>query len=316
MRICIVGIGLIGSSLARALRLLEKLPPECLEGANLLVHKRTAPSETAAPSENSAKPEIWICDCSANHLEIAKANHLGDQYFLNVAAAVTECDFVFVCVPVDKVASVILEFAPFLKSGAIVTDVGSVKEPIIEALEGKLPANVIYIPGHPIAGTECSGPAAGFAALFDGKPYILMKPVGQEKAFSAVAALVGAIGAKVYELQAGQHDKIFAHTSHLPHLLAYAAMLSVRKADDDRELYEELAGGGFHSLTRVAASDPALWADIFLMNAAQLQVALKQFLQETEYLISLVKSGDRKCIVEALTTARRKTAHAAQTGLR
>ncbi len=210
------------------------------------------------------------------------------------AEAVEGADLVILCVPVGAMAAVTAEIAPHLAPGAVVTDVGSVKGAVIEAVAPLLPHHVEFIPGHPLAGTEHSGPSAGFAELFDNR-WCLLTP-GEDADPRAVARLRAfweSLGARVDTMDAAHHDLVLAVTSHVPHLIAYT-MVGV--ADDLRRVTSSevinYSAAGFRDFTRIAASDPTMWRDVFLSNKEATLDILGRFTEELFALQRAIRTGD------------------------
>ncbi|MDA0997688.1 MAG: prephenate dehydrogenase/arogenate dehydrogenase family protein, partial [Proteobacteria bacterium] len=237
-KIALIGVGLIGSSLARRIR------------------------------QDGLAGEIAVATRSAETL--ARAGELGlfDSGTLDAVEAATDADLVIICTPMGSVADVGRQIAGALKHGAIVSDVGSVKSPVLRDLAPLLPANVHLVPGHPVAGTEHSGPDAGFPTLFDKRWTILTPAAGTDAAaVDRVAALWRACGARVEVMDAGHHDQVLAITSHLPHLIAYTIVGTATELGEDlqKEIIQ-FSASGFRDFTRIAASDPVMWRDIFLAN--------------------------------------------------
>ncbi|WP_075216317.1 prephenate/arogenate dehydrogenase family protein [Mongoliimonas terrestris] len=255
-RVAIIGIGLIGSSLARAVR-----------ARGLAGH-------------------IAIADRSPDHLERAEALGLGDSLHAGADAAVKDADLVISCVPVGASEEVAKLISRDLKPGAIVSDVGSVKGSVIRQMQPHLPANVHLVPAHPVAGTEFSGPDAGFAELFENR-WCIVTPL-EDSDPAAVEALVRfwrALGSNVETMGADHHDLVLAITSHVPHLIAYNIVGTA--ADLETVTQSEVmkfSAGGFRDFTRIAASDPTMWRDVFLHNREAVIEVLGRF---TEDLIAL-----------------------------
>ncbi len=210
------------------------------------------------------------------------------------AEAVEGADLVILCVPVGAMAAVTAEIVPHLAPGAVVTDVGSVKGAVIEAVAPLLPHHAHFIPGHPLAGTEHSGPAAGFAELFDNR-WCLLTP-GEDADPRAVARLRAfweSLGARVDVMDPGHHDLVLAVTSHVPHLIAYT-MVGV--ADDLRRVTSSevinYSAAGFRDFTRIAASDPTMWRDVFLNNKEAALDILGRFTEELFVLRRAIRTGD------------------------
>jgi cyclohexadieny/prephenate dehydrogenase len=255
-RMALIGIGLIGSSIALASR-----------RAGLVEH-------------------IAINTRSKDTLARAEILQLGDSYHTDMAEAVAGADLVIVCTPVGACETVAQTIASHLADGAIVTDVGSVKGAVIDQMAPYLPDHVHFIPGHPIAGTEESGPDAGFAELFIDRWCILTPVEGSDAA--AIPRMRGfweGLGSNVELMEAGHHDKVLAITSHLPHLIAF----NIVGTASDLEFVQDsdvikYSAGGFRDFTRLAASDPTMWRDVFLHNK---DAALEMLGRFTEDLIAL-----------------------------
>jgi cyclohexadieny/prephenate dehydrogenase len=258
-RIALIGIGLIGSSIARAVR-----------RGNLAGHI------AAYSRRQSTRDE---CD----ELNIVDSIHA------DPADAARDADLVIICVHLGAYADMARAMAPVLKAGAIVSDVGSVKACVARDIGHLLPANTHLVPGHPISGTEKSGPAAGFAELFDNRWCILTPgPDADQAVVDKVASFWRRIGSNIEIMDAGHHDLVLAVTSHLPHLIAYNI---VGTAGDLEEVTQgevvKYSAGGFRDFTRIAASDPTFWRDVFLMNKEAVIEVLGRF---TEDLIALQRA--------------------------
>lgn len=260
----IIGIGLIGSSLARVLR--QKGLADKITGA--------------ARSEKNRKTALSL--------------GVVDEAFENPLDAVRGADIVFVCTPVGIIAETIGKFVPALKKGAIVSDVGSVKAEIIKQVKPYLTDSFFFIPGHPVAGTEKSGPENGFAELFDERWCILTPETGTNaEAVAAVREVWEQAGMKVEEMSAERHDKVMALMSHLPHLIAYTIVGTA--ADLETETREDVikyAAGGFRDFTRIAGSDPVMWRDIFLNNTGAVLDCLQRFSEDLTVLQKAIRQKD------------------------
>ncbi len=247
-RLTIVGVGLIGGSLALALK------------------------------QAGVVGEVVGCGRGKPNLE--KAVELGviDRYDRDPVSAVTGADVVFLATPVKSFAAVTRQILPGLKDGAVLTDGGSVKGEIIEQLEPLLPGAVHFVPGHPIAGTEKSGAEAAFATLYQGKRCILT-PTGKtsEAAFDLVRTMWQATGCEVVSMDAEKHDRVLAAISHLPHMVAYSLVNAVGSYDHYEENILEYSAGGFRDFTRIASSDPTMWRDIAETNRDALVEMMEQF---------------------------------------
>ena len=226
--------------------------------------------------------------------DIAKKIGLCDEVFDTVEEAVKDADLVILCVPVGAMEQVMLEIAPFLKSGSTISDVGSVKRAVIDAVEPHLPIDVKFVPAHPLAGTEHSGPESGFASLFDNRWCLLTDHGSADKeAQNKVMNFWKSLGANVEFMDADHHDLVLAVTSHAPHLIAYT-MVGV--ADDlgkvtDSEVIKYSAAG-FRDFTRIAASDPTMWRDVFLSNKEATLEILGRFTEELFDLQRAIRTGN------------------------
>jgi len=262
--IALIGIGLIGSSIAREIR-------EKQLAGTIVVSTRSDPT-----------------------LKRAGELGLGDRYTLSAGEAVKDADLVVVSVPVGASGAVAAEIAAHLKPGAIVTDVGSTKGSVIAQMAPHLPKTVHFIPGHPIAGTEHSGPDAGFAGLFRGRWCILTPPPGtDEEAIARLRLFWETLGSMVDEMDPEHHDKVLAIVSHLPHIIAYNI---VGTADDLETVTEseviKYSASGFRDFTRLAASDPTMWRDVCLHNKDAILEMLARFSEDLASLQRAIRWGD------------------------
>jgi cyclohexadieny/prephenate dehydrogenase len=219
---------------------------------------------------------------------------------------VADADLVVLCVPVGAMGAVAKEIAPHLKAGATVTDVGSVKRDVIDTVGPHLPEGVHFVPAHPLAGTEHSGPESGFAELFDNR-WCLLVPVenSDPDAVAKLRALWEGMGANVDEMDADHHDLVLAVTSHTPHLIAYT-MVGV--ADDLRRVTDseviKYSAAGFRDFTRIAASDPTMWRDVFLTNKDATLEILGRFTEELFALQRAIRTGDGEHLHDYFTRTR------------
>ena len=280
-KIALVGLGLIGSSLARVIR-----------------HKGLAGN-------------LAVTTRSAETLKRARALDLGDSYWPQAKDAVRDADLVIVSVPVGASGSVAAEIASSLKQGAIVTDVGSTKRSVIEQMQGHIPADVHFIPGHPIAGTEKSGPDAGFAELFENRWCILTPLAGTDgDAIDSLRAFWQACGSQVDMMDPGHHDMVLAMVSHLPHIIAYNI---VGTADDLETVTKseviKYSASGFRDFTRLAASDPTMWRDVCLHNKDAILEMLARFSEDLASLQRAIRwsDGDKLFDLFARTRAVRRS---------
>src|SRR5690625_762536 len=275
-RAAILGIGLIGSSLARVIR------------------------------TRGLAVEIVGFDASPEVRRRAEVLELCDRLADTPADAVAGADLVLLCVPVGANAEVAEAMAPGLATGAIVSDVGSVKLAVVRDVGPWLPEGVHFVPGHPLAGTEHSGPDAGFADLFDNRWCILTPlPDTDEAAVAQLRAFWESLGARVESMDAAHHDLVLAVTSHVPHAIAYT-MCGV--ADDmarvtDQEVVQYSAAG-FRDFTRIAASDPVMWRDVFLANKGATIEILGRFVEELMSLQRAIRTGDGDHLLAYFTRTR------------
>jgi cyclohexadieny/prephenate dehydrogenase len=243
---------------------------------------------------------------SAETRDIARDIGLCDRVCDSMAEAVDGADLVVLCVPVGVMEAVATEIAPALKPGATVSDVGSVKRAVIEAVAPHLPDNVHFVPAHPMAGTEHSGPRSGFAELFEGK-YTLIVPMpdSDRAAVERLEQLWHGMGAQTNEMDPDHHDLVCAVTSHAPHLIAYT-MVGV--ADDLRRVTDteviKYSAAGFRDFTRIAASDPTMWRDVFLTNKDATLEILGRFTEELFALQRAIRTGDGDHLHDYFTRTR------------
>jgi cyclohexadieny/prephenate dehydrogenase len=275
-RLALIGTGLIGSSIARAAR------------AERLVGSIVATARTAQTRRRVM--ELGIAD------QVVDTN----------AAAVEGADLVIVCIPVGQCGAAAREIAPHLAPGAIVSDVGSVKTQVVQDMAPHLPAGVHFVPAHPVAGTEYSGPDAGFAELFVGRWCILTPPEGADAvAVKRLRAFWSGMGAKVDVMAPEHHDLVLAITSHVPHLIAYTI---VGTADDlsavTRSEVLQYSAGGFRDFTRIAASDPTMWRDIFLANKTGVLEMLGRFNRDLAKLTDAIEAADGDTLFDLFTRTR------------
>jgi cyclohexadieny/prephenate dehydrogenase len=275
-RVTVIGLGLIGSSIARAVKQLGLAGELVATDASPQVQKRAV--------------ELGLAD------RIAATN----------AEAVTDADLVIVCVPVGACGDVAASIGPHLKAGAIVSDVGSVKGMIVRDMAPHLPKTVHFIPAHPVAGTEYSGPDAGFAELFINRWCILTPPPDADPStVEKLAAFWRALGANVETMAADHHDLVLAVTSHLPHLIAYTIVGTADELEDvTRSEVLKFSAGGFRDFTRIAASDPTMWRDVFLANKDAVLEMLGAFQEDLSKLTRAIRRGDGEVLFEHFTRTR------------
>ncbi|WP_298839295.1 prephenate/arogenate dehydrogenase family protein [uncultured Roseobacter sp.] len=238
--------------------------------------------------------------------DTARRISLCDRVCDNMAEAVEDADLVILAVPVGVMGDVAAEIAGALKPGATVTDVGSVKREVINAVQPHLPEGIHFVPAHPLAGTEHSGPESGFAELFDGRWCLLVPPEGTDRAaVDRLRRYWEDLGSNVEEMEADHHDLVLAVTSHAPHLIAYT-MVGV--ADDLRRVTDseviKYSAAGFRDFTRIAASDPTMWRDVFLSNKDATLEILGRFTEELFALQRAIRTGDGAHLHDYFTRTR------------
>jgi len=279
-RIAIIGIGLIGASIARAAR------------------------------EFGAANHITLYDANADVRQRARELNLGEVHD-DPEKAVAKAELVVLCVPVGAMAGALAACKGGLKIGAIVTDVGSVKQSVVNALAAELPTYAYFVPGHPLAGTEHSGPDAGFASLFHNRWQILTPLPDDERADYAAAvdqveAFWRALGANVERMDPERHDVVLAVVSHLPHLIAFNI---VAMAEDLENVTEsevvKYSASGFRDFTRIAASDPTMWRDVFLNNKDAVLEVLGRFSEDLAALQRAIRWGEGDTLYDLFDRARR-----------
>ena len=263
-RIALIGVGLIGSSIAHAAR-------RGGLATHIAGYSRSAESRAAAE-------RIGFCDSVHD----------------DIAACVKDADIVILCLPIGALGSATEAAAPMLKRGAILTDVGSVKMAVIRDAGPHVPDGVHFIPGHPIAGTENSGPESGFATLFDDRWCILTPPPGADAAaVEQLSAFWRGLGSKVDIMEPRHHDMVLAITSHLPHLIAYNIVGTAADLEDvTQSEVIKYSAGGFRDFTRIAASDPTMWRDVFLNNREAVLEMLQRFTEDLTALQRAIRWGD------------------------
>jgi prephenate dehydrogenase len=275
-RLCIVGVGLIGGSLAKDLRRLGLCR------------------------------DVIGCSRKREHLERARELGVIDAFELNPAKAVEGADMVILAVPLGAMTQVLAAMAPGLDARAVLTDVGSAKCSVLQAARaafGAIPEN--FVPGHPIAGTEHSGVEAALEGLFQGRRVILT-PLTETRpdATRRVADMWRAVGAEVLEMDAAHHDEVLAATSHLPHMLAYTLVDMLGRMEERVEIFR-YAAGGLRDFTRIASSDPQMWHDICIANREALVTALEHFHVDLGAAIDAIRDGDSQTIKDLFARAKR-----------
>ena len=275
-RLALIGVGLIGSSIARAARL-----------------------------ENAVGSIVATARSPETRRRVAELG-LADQVVETNVAAVEGADLVVVCIPVGACGAVAQEIGPHLSPGAIVSDVGSVKSGVVRDMHPHLPSHVQFVPAHPVAGTEYSGPDAGFAELFVNRWCILTPPENTDaQAAEKLAAFWRLLGANVETMTPEHHDLVLAVTSHLPHLIAYTIVGTADELQNvTRSEVLKFSAGGFRDFTRIAASDPTMWRDVFLANKDAVLEVLGRFNEDISALTRAIRNGDGATLFDQFTRTR------------
>jgi len=275
-RVALIGIGLIGSSLSHVIR------------------------------RDGLAEHIAVAARTQQTLDKAMELGLADSVTLDAGQAVEDADLVVLCTPLGAYAGIAAAIGPALKPGAIVSDVGSVKQAVIRDVGPHLPAGVHLVPAHPVAGTEHSGPEAGFAELFDGRWCILTPAAGTDaQAIDRVKTLWERAGMLIEMMDAAHHDQVLALTSHLPHLIAYTIVGTA--TDLEEHLQQEVikySAGGFRDFTRIAASDPVMWRDVFLNNREAVLEMLGRFSEDLTAVQRAIRRGEGDTLHEIFSRAR------------
>lgn len=275
-RLCIIGVGLIGGSLARALR--------------------------------QSKSVNKVVGCGRNESNLKRAVELGviDEYECDPAHAVEHADAVVLAVPLGAMHDVMQQIASVLPDNCLLTDVGSAKASVIDAAQkifGTLPKN--FVPAHPIAGTENSGVEASFAELFQHRRVIITPSKSSGKDFIELTHQMWlACGAEVVEMEVEHHDDVLAATSHLPHMLAYSLVDTLARREDRQEIFD-YAAGGFRDFTRIASSDPDMWHDICLANRTALLKSLEQYTDDLNRLTQAIRESDSDYLKKTFQRAKK-----------
>jgi cyclohexadieny/prephenate dehydrogenase len=275
-RVALIGIGLIGSSLARALR------------------------------RDSPGTSIVACARRAETLATVRRLELAEDTTDDPAIAAADADLVVIATPLSAYAEIGRRIAPSLKRRAILTDVGSVKQAVIRDLRPYVPEGVHFVPGHPVAGTEHSGPEAGFAELFRGRWCILTPlPETAPGPVADLARMWERAGMRVVTMSPDHHDKVLAVTSHLPHLIAYTIVGTATDLEDSlKSEVIEFSASGFRDFTRIAASDPVMWRDIFLNNREAVLEILQRFNEDLTALQRAIRWGEGDKLQDLFTRTR------------
>jgi len=276
-KVCIIGCGLIGSSLARAIK------------KNNLAEKIVSSNRSDAVNKKVIELKI-VDDSSADTKKMVDGS-----------------DLVVIATPLSSYEDVISKIKNSLKDGVILTDVGSVKENIISLVEKNIPENISWIPSHPIAGTEESGPEAGFSELFQNRWCILTpSKKAKEKDINLLQTFWEKVGSKVDIMQAKQHDYILSITSHIPHLIAYNIVnTSLNIQDEKKSTIVKYSAGGLRDFTRIAASNPIMWRDVFIQNKKNTSKMIDQFIKNLEDLKKAIENEDGKKLEQIFTKTKK-----------
>ena len=275
-KVAFIGIGLIGSSIARVMR------------------------------RDGLAGSISACARSDATLNAVMDLGLADEVTKDPAVAARDADLVMICTPVSTYGAIAEAIAPSLKPGAIVTDVGSVKASAVKAVMPHLPQGTHFVPGHPIAGTENSGPEAGFDSLFEGRWFLITPPPGTDQdAVDRVAELWKRAGSNIDYLEPEHHDQVLAITSHLPHLIAYTIVGTATDLEDHiKSEVVKYSASGFRDFTRIAASDPVMWRDIFIANRDAVLEMLGRLSEDLAGLQRAIRVGDGDTLEELFSRTR------------
>jgi cyclohexadieny/prephenate dehydrogenase len=276
-RLALLGIGLIGSSVARIAR-----------------ERRDLAGEVVASARTQAT------------LDRVTELGIADRVELDPGRAVEGVDCVMLCAPVGAYAGLAQAIAPHLAPGCVLTDVGSTKQSVIRDVGPLVPAGVHFVPAHPLAGTEYSGPDAGFTTLFEGRWCLLTPPPGTDpESIEKIAGLWRRCGSMVEIMEAAHHDRVLAIVSHLPHLIAFTICGTADDlADESRQQVLKFAASGFRDFTRIAASDPVMWRDVFLNNREALLEMLARFTEDAQAMARAVRWGDTAYIEDKILRGR------------
>lgn len=275
-KVCIIGLGLIGSSLARNLK-----------GSDLVGH-------------------LAAVDISPRVCETVLELGIADSASTSFSKGVENADIVILAMSVGAIGGVADAIAPSLRAGAIVTDVGSVKEKVIQTLQVRLPEGTEIVGGHPIAGTEHSGPEAGFKELFNGR-WCILTPLPDTSlcAIEKVSSIWQACGAKIEMMDPKRHDLVLGITSHLPHLIAYSIVDTANDLEGEtKQDVIKFSASGFRGFTRIAASDPVMWRDVFLNNQEAVLEILGRFNEDLSALQKAIRKGDGDYLFQVFSRTR------------
>ena len=279
-KIAIIGVGLVGASIALVLQ------------------------------QKKLTDTIAIYDKSDEARDMARDLKIGDVVTDSISDCVADADLIFLAVPVGAMAAVMADCAPHLKQGCVITDVGSTKNSVIRDVKPLMPEGCHFIAGHPMAGTEFSGPAAGFPSLFQDRFWLLVPDGAARQEIDRLAELLQSFGAITEEMDVKYHDRVVAITSHLPHLIAYTIVgTAVDLEADLKNDVIRFSASGFRDFTRIAASDPTMWRDVFLNNDEAVLEMLQRFNEDLSYLQRAIRwqEGDKLFDLFSRTRSIRKS---------
>ena len=275
-RVAVIGLGLIGSAIVRA------------------------------AGEYGLAEEVAVYDSDAGVRKTAKKLKLGDRLASSAAEAADGAELVVLAVPVGAMAAAAGEIAGALMPGAVVTDTGSTKSSVIRDISPLIPDNVHFLPSHPVAGTEHSGPEAGFPGLFKDRYWLIVDAAKADRAaVDRFTAFLAGTGAIVEEMESAYHDKVMAITSHLPHLIAYTIVGTA--FDFEKQVQNDVirfSASGFRDFTRIASSDPVMWRDVFLNNSDAVLEMLARFNEDLSYLQRAIRWSEGEKLEDLFTRTR------------
>lgn len=275
--ILIVGAGLIGSSIARAAK------------------------------TKAGVSTVWLSDRSPTVIETVEKLGIADGTAEGSAHHhyASQADLIMLCVPPAKIAEIATELLPLMKPGAVMSDVGSIKGAVVEAVRPHLRDDVAFIPGHPIAGTEFSGPEAGFAELFENRWCVLLPIEADEAALARLTLFWEALGSDIVLMDPERHDRVLATTSHVPHLIAYTLVgtaVDMETVTGDEVV--KFSAGGFRDFTRIASSDPVMWRDVFLSNREATLEVVERFIEDLTALKRAIRWSDGDTLLDHFAKTR------------
>lgn len=274
-KIAVIGIGLVGASVAIAAK-----------------HKKLA-------------GHVASYDINADARDEARSLSIGDEICDEIESCVEEADLVILSVPVGAMADVMIKIAGSLKQGCVITDTGSTKSSVIKDVKPHVPAGVHFIPSHPMAGTEFSGPSAGFARLFEGRFWLIIPDGAAPEQLVPFTQFLQGLGATTEEMDAKYHDRVVAITSHLPHLIAYTIVgTAVDLESDLKNDVIRFSASGFRDFTRIAASDPVMWRDVFMNNDEAVLEMLQRFNEDLSYLQRAIRWKEADKLFDLFTRTR------------